>query len=97
MSNVDNHDPSQMRAYARVDLSLCFKRHRGDKTNQHTQKIKKSVCVVRFCTGNQIFSAKGAVVPWWQRELGLGVAAAVKSGSELSNFLIKSLTSTFLM
>lgn len=59
------------------------------------QRQKNNLFV--WCVSNQIFSAKGVVVPWWQCELGLGVAAAVKSGLELNNFLIKSLTSTFLM
>lgn len=44
------------------------------------------VFLIRFET-----SAKGVAAPRWQAELGLGVAAAVKSGLELNLFMRRKL------
>lgn len=80
MSNADDVGRlSHVRAYAPIDLSLCSK---GKKRKEISQFV--GVFLIRFLT-----SAKGVVVPWWQCELGLGVAnisAAVKSALGLNLF-----------
>lgn len=70
MSNADDVGRlSRVRAHAPVDLSLRLK---TPQRQWNKNKISQFVCafLIRFLTG-----AKGAVDPWWQRELGLDVAS----------------------